>query len=119
MKKLYLAILFSLISYTSFAQSSGISFECSNYEFTVFPDARPLKFSFKAGDPILYDWKGRVSSIGNIYISYDWEGRVSSIGNIYISYDVSGRVYNIGGMSIQYDFQGRVTGTYGSLNCIF
>ena len=70
MKKLYLAILFSLISYTSFAQSSGISFECSNYEFTVFPDARPLKFSYKAGDPILYDWKGRVSSIGNIYISY-------------------------------------------------
>jgi hypothetical protein len=77
MYKLYLAILFSLISYTSFAQSSGISFECSNYEFTVFPDARPLKFSFKAGDPILYDVSGRVYNIGGMSIQYDFQGRVT------------------------------------------
>ena len=118
MKKLYLAILFSLISYISFAQS-GMSFECNNYEFTVYPDERPLKYSYKVGDNISYDYSGRVSQIGNIHIWYDYSGRVSQIGNIHISHDYSGRISQIGGMSITYDYQGRISGSYGSLNCNF
>ena len=118
MKKLYLAILFSLISYTSFAQS-GISFECNNYEFTIYPDESPLKFSYKAGDNISYDYKGRVSRIGRISISYDYKGRVSRIGGMSISYDYKGRVSRIGGMSISYDYKGRISGSSGSLNCNF
>ena len=118
MKRLCLSVLFLLISYNSFAQS-GISFECNNYEFTVYPDESPLKFSYKAGDNISYDYKGRVSRIGSISISYDYKGRVSRIGSISISYDYKGRVLRIGGMSIRYDYQGRISGSSGSLNCNF
>mgnify|MGYP001273260532 CR=1 FL=1 len=118
MKKLYLVILLSLMSYVSYAQS-GISFECNNYEFTVYPDERPLEFSYKLGDSINYDYQGRVSSIGSISITYDIQGRVSNIGSIRVSYDFQGRVSSIGGMSLTYDFQGRLTGSYGSLTCNF
>jgi len=116
MKKLYLAILFSLISYISFAQS-GISFECNNYEFTVYQDETPLKFSFKIGDDISHDFSGKVTRIGDINISYDFYGRVTRIGGMSISRDFSGKITRIGGMSISYDYQGRMTGSSGSLNC--
>ena len=118
MYKLYLAILFSFVSYISVAQS-GVSFECNNYEFTIYPDERPLKFSYKVGDSINYDYQGRVSSIGSTIISYDFQGRVSYIGNISVSYDYQGRISSIGGMSLTYDFQGRLSGSYGSLTCNF
>ena len=113
-------ILFFLIFLTHNLHSqSGISFECNNYEFTVYPDESPLKFSYKVGDNISYDYQGRVSRIGSISISYDYQGRVSRIGNISISYDYRGRDSRIGGMSITYDYQGRLSGSSGSLKCNF
>ena len=118
-----LFLLFSLYFLSVFSNNlnaqTGISFECGGYEFTLYPDSTPLKFSYKVGDKISYDYQGRVSYIGNLRISYDYQGRVSYIGNLRISYDYQGRVSYIGSMRISYDYQGRISGTSGSLDCNF
>ena len=116
MKSIYLATLFTLTSFLSVAQS-GITFECNNYEFTVYQDDTPLKFSYKIGDDISYDYYGRVIKIGDINISNDYYGRVEKIGGMRIERDYYGKVTGIGGMSITYDYYGRMTGSSGSLNC--
>ena len=117
MKKL-LFMTFMVISIShSFGQ--GFSFECGGYSFEVYEDDTPLKFNFKSGDDINYDYKGRVNYIGRIRISYDYKGRVDYIGNVSISYDYKGRIDYIGGMSIEYDYRGRFTGASGRIGCNF
>ena len=97
MKKLLLLLLF--VPLVSFGQ--GMSFECGGYSFTVYEKDSPLKYNFKAGDDIDYDYKGRVESIGNVDIDYDYKGRIESIG----------------GMDLEYDYKGRFTGSSGSIGC--
>ena len=117
MKKLLL--LFFLTTTVSFSFGQGLSFECGGYIFEVYEDETPLGFSFKSGEEIVYDYKGRVKSMGDIYILYDYKGRVKSIGNVEIVYDYKGRIENIGGMKIKYDYKGRIAGTSGSIGCRF
>jgi len=113
MKKLLLLLLF--VPLVSFGQ--GMSFECGGYSFTVYEKDSPLKYNFKAGDDIDYDYKGRVESIGDLDIDYDYKGRVESIGNVDIDYDYKGRIESIGGMDLEYDYKGRFTGSSGSIGC--
>ena len=75
-------------------------------------------FSYVAvrGDRIGYDFQGRVTSIGNVWVSYDHNGRVTRVGNVRISYDIHGRVTRVGNLRIHYDFNGRISRITGSVN---
>lgn|GEM_PF-2781659 len=117
MKRLFFLTVIIMTFSNSYGQ--GFSFECGGYSFEVYEDETPLKFNFKSGDDIDYDYRGRVESIGDIDIDYDYRGRVESIGNVEIDYDYKGRIKSIGGMEIKYDYKGRFTGSSGNIGCRF
>ncbi len=101
----------------SFSQEMKIKWEDSDgREFSIYAPSGELSYGMLQGDRITYDFKGRVSKVGNTYISYNFNGRVSKVGDVYILFDFNGRLSKVGGLYIQYNFQGRVIGTSGRVN---
>ena len=116
MKKIILTI--SLLSCVQFLFSqNSTKFECGGYEFTVWDNSTPIRYSVRPGDKITRDFSGRVSKIGKIRISYDFSGKVNRIGNVRISRDFSGKINRIGNMRFNYDLSGRFTGSSGNIGC--
>ncbi|MDO6674643.1 hypothetical protein Q4517_03670 [Tenacibaculum sp. 1_MG-2023] len=54
------------------------------------------------GVRIKRDRRGRVRSVGNVYINYDARGNVKRIGNVFIKYKF-GNLFKVGNLHIQYD----------------
>ena len=98
-------------------QNSAIRFSEGGVNFSVYLDG---SFDYQSsGERVSYNYSGKVSRIGDVFINYNYDGsRVSQIGNVYISYDFQGKkVSKIGCLYVQYDYQGRFTGTSGSVGC--
>ena len=82
-------------------------------EFFVYAPSGQFSYSLYEGDYITRDYEGRVTCVGNTYISYNNNDQVSYIGDIYISYDSYGRVVQVGGLFLTYDYNGNITNTSG------
>lgn len=54
------------------------------------------------GVRIKRDRRGRVRSVGNVYINYDWRGNVTRIGSVYMRYRF-GNLLRVGNLHINYD----------------
>ena len=112
-----LIILFVAFSTVAFGQGMKIKWEDqAGREFSITAPSGDFSYGMIAGDNVSYDYKGRVSKVGSVYISYDYKGRVSKVGSVYISYDYKGRVSKVGGLYVEYDYKGRISGTSGSVN---
>ena len=96
-----LIVLFVAFSTVAFGQGMKIKWEDqAGREFSIAAPTGDFSYGMIAGDNISYDYKGRVSKVGSVYISYDYKGRVSKVGGLYV----------------KYDYKGRISGTSGSVN---
>ena len=96
-----LIILFVAFSTVAFGQGMKIKWEDqAGREFSITAPSGDFSYGMIAGDNVSYDYKGRVSKVGSVYISYDYKGRVSKVGGLYV----------------EYDYKGRISGTSGSVN---
>ena len=66
-------------------------------EFAIIAPSGEFTYGMIQGDNISYDYSGKVSKVGTVYISYDYSGRVSKIGGLYVKYDYSGRISGTSG----------------------
>jgi hypothetical protein len=108
---------FILLSNFLFSQEMKIKWQDNDgREFNIIAPTGELSYGMLSNDRISYDYNGRVSKIGSVYVSYDYNGRISKVGSVYISFDYNGRLSKVGGMYVKYDYQGRVTGTSGEVN---
>ena len=55
-----------------------------------------------------YDFRGRLRSVGNVFIGYNRFGKVTRVGSVFIDYHRGRRLKRVGGLSIRYDRSGRV-----------
>lgn len=114
MKKFISIALLCFMSIGCFAQNMGIRFnDRQGREFVVYAPSGEFAYSMFEGDHISRDYEGRVTCVGNTYISYNNYDQVSCIGDIYISYDSYGRVVQVGGLFLTYDYNGNITNTSG------
>ena len=96
-----LIILFVAFRTVAFGQGMKIKWEDqAGREFSITAPSGDFSYGMIAGDNVSYDYKGRVSKVGSVYISYDYKGRVSKVGGLYV----------------EYDYKGRISGTSGSVN---
>lgn len=96
-----LIILFVAFSTVAFGQGMKIKWkDQAGREFSITAPSGDFSYGMIAGDNVSYDYKGRVSKVGSVYISYDYKGRVSKVGGLYV----------------EYDYKGRISGTSGSVN---
>ena len=112
-------LFFVVMAFTSLAFSQDVKIKWEDNqgrEFAITAPSGDFSYGMIQGDNISYDYSGKVSKVGNVYISYDYSGRVSKVGNVYIRYDYSGRVSKVGGLYVKYDYSGRISGTSGSVN---
>ncbi|CAM1367241.1 conserved exported hypothetical protein [Tenacibaculum sediminilitoris] len=54
------------------------------------------------GVRIKRDRRGRIRSVGNVYVNYDARGNVKRIGSVFMRYQF-GSLFRVGNLSIQYD----------------
>jgi hypothetical protein len=115
--KSLLFFVFTAFTTIVYSQDMKIKWEDEKgREFAIIAPSGEFTYGMIQGDNISYDYSGKVSKVGNVYISYDYSGKVSKVGTVYISYDYSGRVSKIGGLYVKYDYSGRISGTSGSVN---
>lgn len=115
--KQLLCTTFFLVANVAFSQGVNIKWEDNDgREFSITAPDGEFSYGMIAGDRVSYDYSGRVSKVGTVYISYDYSGRVSKVGGVYISYDYSDRVKKVGGLNVYYDYSGRISRTSGSVN---
>jgi hypothetical protein len=112
-------LFFVVMTFSSIVYSQDFKIKWNDNqgrEFSITAPAGEFSYGMIQGDNISYNYSGKVSKIGNVFISYDFNGRVSKVGNVFISYDFNGKVSKVGGLLLKYDFNGRITGTSGSVN---
>ena len=91
-------ITFSTIIYS---QGMKIKWEDSDgREFSIKTPNGELSYGMIAGDNIRYNYSGKVSKVGSVFIKYNYSGKVSKVG----------------GLFIKYNYRGRISGTSGSVN---
>ena len=96
-------------------QNTAIRFSEGGITFSIYLDGT---FDYESsGERVSYNYDGKVSRIGDVFISYNYDGRVSKIGQTFIGYNYGGKVNKVGCMFINYDYSGRVTGTSGDVKC--
>lgn len=111
-----LVILFIALSSVVFGQGIKIKWEDNaGREFSIQAPNGDFSYGMIAGDNIIYDLNGRVSTVGTVSIMYNLDGQVSHVGKVSIMYDLEGRVSQVGGLMVWYDLNGRVSGTTGSV----
>jgi hypothetical protein len=69
-------------------------------EFSIKTPNGELSYGMIAGDNIRYNYSGKVSKVGSVFIKYNYSGKVSKVG----------------GLFIKYNYRGRISGTSGSVN---
>ena len=97
MKNILLLVLLAF-STSAFSQSTKIKWEDDDgREFSITAPSGEFSYGMIAGDRVTYDYSGRVSKVGRVYITYDYSGRVSKVGRLYVSYDYQGRISRTSG----------------------
>ena len=115
--KSILIILFVTFSTIAYSQGLKIKWEDNDgREFSIKAPNGEFSYGMIAGDNVSYNYSGKVSKVGSVYISYNYSGKVSKVGSVYISYNYSGKVSKVGGLYISYNYSGRISGTSGSVN---
>lgn len=96
--------------------SDAITFIERGIKFHIFLNG---DFDFNAhrnnryGIKIERDRRGKVRSVGNVFINYDYKGNVKRVGNVFMNYRF-GQLIKVGNLYIKYDrwgtpnFRGRV-----------
>lgn len=97
MKTIYLILLLTL-PFVGLGQDMKVKWEDDDgREFSIKVVSGEFGYGMIPGDRISYNYDGKVSKVGRVYISYNYDGNVSKVG----------------GMRISYNYNGQVTGTSG------
>ena len=97
MKTIYLILLLTL-PFVGLGQDMKVKWEDDDgREFSIKVVSGEFGYGMISGDRISYNYDGKVSKVGRVYISYNYDGKVSKVG----------------GMRISYNYNGQVTGTSG------
>jgi hypothetical protein len=116
MKNLLLLIILAMSTF-AYSQDVKISWEDSEgREFSITAPSGQFSYGMLSGDNISYNYDGKISKVGPVYISYTYDGNVSKVGSVYISYTYDGKVSKVGGLYVKYTYDGKVSGTSGRVN---
>ena len=90
------------ISYNVY--NNAVNFFESSIEFFVFTNGEfdfDTRFNSR-GIRVYRDFRGRITSVGNVFIRYDRRGNVTRIGDVLIRYS-RGLLTNVGDLRVRYD----------------
>jgi hypothetical protein len=88
-----------------YSYNNAVNFFERGIEFFIFTNG-DFDFDTRSynnrGIRIERDFRGRIRSVGNVFINYDRRGNVTRVGNIFMRYN-RGRLAKVGNLRVSYD----------------